>query len=275
MFEEPHAKRIRRSEIFSDGDSITEEPQEDPIGTADDDEETETPAYHFDYELIENAGGEPTKFAHLRVHEPAPPPPEAAEQEEAFEFRLFSAPAPSQTQSTQPNPPPSRINIRSPTPDQPSDGRFINPHRPSSYYLAKSPRLDKLAVAAVSGIEILQCSHSPWPGTQMPWRVIHLPSAKVSVSDISSDTKAMLKIRGKGVPSKNARSGKPSKKRRILLRTRARAVDLKIKEKEEHLREKRTRLNREKKVKRKAKGKAEKAKLAGSLLQRGGASAES
>jgi hypothetical protein len=271
MFEEPQAKRIRRSKIFNDADSGSEELLEDAIPTEDNDEEAAIPAYHFDYELLENDTGEVTQFAHLRVHEPAQED-EAADkrqEEETFEFRLFSAPAASKTEceSKTPKSAPSKINIRSPTPDQPSDGRFVNPHRPLTYYFTSSDDKPNFSLAAVSGDDVLTLSQSPWPGTQLPWRVIHLPSSKVSMPDVSSQAKSMLKV--KGPHSADRRTGKPSKKRRILLRTRAKLVIEKAKEKEDHLREKKTRLNREKKIKRKAKEKAEKAKLAGNGQQEG------
>jgi Fungal protein of unknown function (DUF2011) len=266
MFEELEAKRIRRSDIFNDADSGSEELHEDAIATDDNDEgAAATPAYHFDYDLLENDSGKVTQFAHLRVHQPTQENEAADErqEEEAFEFRLFSAPAALKTEdeSKTPKSAPSKINIRSPTPDQQSDGRFVNPHRPLTYYFTPSGDNSNFSLAAVSSDDVLTLSQSPWPGTQLPWRVIHLPSSKVSMTDVSSHAKSMLKV--KGPDSANRRKGKPSKKRRILLRTRAKRVIDKAKEKEDHLREKKTRLNREKKIKRKAKEKAEKAKLAG------------
>ncbi len=257
MFEEPQAKRVRRSQVFKDAESGTESDSGDNPnvieGVGDVSPEI---AYHFDYEIVENEAGKATKFAHLRIHEP--PSKEATEEE--FEFRLFSAPKASATgrddAATAPRAQ-TKVNIRSPTPTTPSDGRFINPYRPWTYYFASEPSVDTLAAVAVSGSDILERSHDPWPGTALAWRVVHLPSSKPKVADLSDAARVSLKT---PAPA-SKRKLKPSKKRRILLRTRAKAVEEKVKEKEEHLREKKTRLNREKKLKRKAKEKA--AKLAG------------
>lgn len=253
MFEEPQAKRIRRSEVFEDAESDSSEEEVTDTTTIKDIQNSIGLAYHFDYDLVENESGKITKFAHIQIDEPIHE--DSLPNEEAFEFRLFSAKKPSDeaNTSTATELVSQKINIRSPTPDKPSDGRFINPHRPLSYYLASDPPTPDIAAAAVSGDEILESSQCPWPGMQLPWRVTHLPNAKMSAlrprkSDVSSALKA---------DSRDKR--KPNKRRRILLRTRERAKDEKTKEKEAHLREKKTRLNREKKIKRKAKEKAAKA----------------
>ena len=271
MFEEPQAKRIRRSEAFEDTESGKESHSEGKSSninaTEQNDGKASELAYHFDYDLVENSSGQVIKFANLKVHEAF----QEDAKEEEFEFRLFSNTKPSVTKEDTEGtlirrPAQTKINIRSPTPDTPSDGRFNNPYRPPSFYFANEPPLDNFAATAVSGQEVLQWSQGSWPGASLPWRVIHLPRSKVSVSALSSTAKAMLKVSDPATRRKR----KPSKKRRILLRTKAKAVEAKVKEKEEHLREKKTRLNREKKMKRKAKEKA--AKLAGKEEGDGGVS---
>jgi hypothetical protein len=266
MFESPQAKRIRRSKVFDSGSSSSSDEEVTETTTIKEIQDSIGLSYHFDYDLIENGAGEVTKFAHLQVDEPenVPIQEKTPQDYEAFEFRLFATPRPpnarpsdidsktNETPATQTQQASNKITIRSPTPDVPSSGRFINPNRPKSYYFTTTPPPPSITLSAISGPTILSSSHSPWPGTFLPWRVIHLSSSttKLPPSKPLYDVPKSQAIR---------KSRKLSKKRRIQLRTRSKLMDAKVKEKEQHLREKKTRLNRERKVKRREKEKMEKA----------------
>jgi hypothetical protein len=291
MFASPPAKRIRRSEVF-------DSPGTNSTTSSSDEEVTETTnikeiqeniglTYHFDYDLIENAGGRVTKFAHLQVDGTKPeakdesiPNQEAPPGDNAFEFRLFSTRPLTPTEAgvdakSDQKLASTRINIRSPTPDEPSDGRFLNPHRPQGYYFASDTELPSFASSAVSSLGILNSSHDPWPGAAVPWRVIHLCSS--STKDRTRASR--VKSNSISYPTLNTSSSlqsrrKPSKKRRIQLRTRTKLLDARAKEKEEHLREKKTRLNRERKVKRREKEKAEKEMAKARMMWEGGVEGE-
>ena len=146
-----------------------------------------------------------------------------------------------------------RINFRSPTPlAEAGDGSFVVPYRAQSYYFTSSTdpkRREEYAETAVAGTEVLsRAQRTKWPGTALPWRVIHLPS-----SDSKSPSAITITISaGDGETSKHrTRAGK---KKRITLRKKHKDAVLKA----ETEKEKRTRRNREKKVKKKAKEKLKK-----------------
>lgn len=277
MFEPPQAKRIRRSKVFDTGSSSSSDEEVTETTTIKEIQDAIGLSYHFEYDLVENGAGKVTKFAHLQVDEPenVSIQEKTLPDDEAFEFRLFATPKPPnakasgigskthETPATQKQQTSKKITIRSPTPDVPSDGRFLNSHRPQSYYFTPITTPHSIALSAISGPSIIASSHYPWPGTFLPWRVTHLPSSSSSTTKSPPNPHRHV---SKSHPAAIATSTttrtkprKPSKKRRIQLRTRMKQIDAKVKEKEQHLREKKTRLNRERKVKRREKEKAEKA----------------
>ena len=269
MFEPPQAKRIRRSKVFDTGSSSSSDEEVTETTTIKEIQDAIGLSYHFEYDLVENGAGKVTKFAHLQVDEPenVSIQEKTLPDDEAFEFRLFATPKPPnakasgigskthETPATQKQQTSKKITIRSPTPDVPSDGRFLNSHRPQSYYFTPITTPHSIALSAISGPSIIASSHYPWPGTFLPWRVIHLSSSTTKLPP----TNPLYDASSKPQATRKSRKAKPSKKRRIQLRTRLKLMDAKAKEKEQHLREKKTRLNRERKVKRREKEKMEKA----------------
>lgn len=267
----PSAKRIRRSEVFDEQVSASPSSDEEIIETATIKQIQDSIglAYHFDYDIIENNTGRVTKVAHLQVDEPIPhvqnPSPE---EDHAFEFRLFSAPhlpptvPDDHTEHSARYPParPTRFNIRSPTPDVPSSGHFLHPHRPRSYHFNPDVAPKSIALSAISGRSVLLNASLPWHGCFLPWRVTHLPSP--SSSSKGHHQTLLPKISTTNTTTAlshlSHHNRKPSKKRRIQVRTRSKLLDARAKEKETHLREKKTRLNRERKVKRREKERKEK-----------------
>lgn len=213
------------------------------------------------------------------------------DQEEEYQFRLFTS-----TAGSKPTPDAThgessstavKLKIRlSPTPDpgtladEPSLDRahFVRPNRPLTYYLTSA--LPKETVqelraqyvdAAVATADVLsRAKSSPWPGTVLPWRLVHikLDRRQESKSKLNSslplDYVQSQSQQAAGAAA--ARRSKPSKKRRILLRRRQtlraeRAAQAKVADETE--REKRTRRNREKKVKRKEREKRKKLESVG------------
>ncbi|EPS45276.1 hypothetical protein H072_735 [Dactylellina haptotyla CBS 200.50] len=155
-------------------------------------------------------------------------------------------------------------------------------HRPLRYYL--TPPLDdhraaQIRQAAVSGEDVLNASAQRWPGSELPWRVIHL-----SLVDSEKKKKKKSQVAHEGIPiGEKRRRHRPSKAVRIVLRRRraeeeAKASKNAIKKKnkkkkaevasaveaavhkrtEEEDREKKTRLNRLKKARRRLKEKEKK-----------------
>ncbi|KAK9374247.1 uncharacterized protein V1513DRAFT_459017 [Lipomyces chichibuensis] len=79
----------------------------------------------------------------------------------------------------------------------------VSNKRPDSYYfvndkhLRDEARIQRIQSCAISGEDIIAQSTIPWPGMQMPWRVIHIPS-----------------------PTTTTKRKKSSKKRRLILKQR-------------------------------------------------------
>lgn len=242
------------------------------------------PDYGFEYEFIspdvDQAEGKARPLA------PAPKDKEIAEdvdqdqeEEQEYQFRLFTSAA---TQPKAQSPtfikPIIRLS-RSPSPVVGLDralsldkAHFIRPNRPDTYYFTAalpaetvhSLRSQYAQVAVSTSDVISRAKATSWPGTTLPWRVIHVQLANRSSSARDRHVvEAIVKTTHESSSSKSNSKpkAKSSKKRRIVLRRRlaksaelaAQAVEAELTEKE-----KRTRRNREKKVKRKEREKKKK-----------------
>ena len=208
-----------------------------------------------------------------------------------YEFRLFSKPKaiPSQSKkevnrdvtqqdgdtAEQGLPPAPRVILESEA--GPSIPGAPKP-RDSSYYFASATQSQHKAflASAVSGVEVLARSRTPWPGCHLPWRVQTLCISKAALKGLATslqDDLALAEIPLEdSIDVNRRRKAKPGKKRRIALRTKTRAAiatrEAKMKEEDEKERaekEKRTKRNREKKVKRKAREKLKKAEVVGEV----------
>jgi hypothetical protein len=280
MFDVPNAKRIKRSDFEAEqrGDEGSLGDATDPRDSVDLDksvlESRDTLMnYGFEYDFITPQQSGPQR------------PPLEQTDEDQYEFRLFSNPAPAApatpavAEADHGNGPTSRqariITLaRSPTPSSAlpeQEGRILRP-RPDSNYLTKpsSALKAQYAATAVSPTTLVTLAHTPWPGTELPWRTIHVPLSQLHNS--------LRPAPQRHSPTTTNRRPKPSKKRRILLRQRLAArlrsqpkpkptkivnekgeLELDLPPEE---REKRTARNREKKLKRRERER-EKKKAAG------------
>jgi hypothetical protein len=227
--------------------------------------------YGFDYDFISpsSAPAPPFETEGTQKDEASN---EDNDKEEEYHFRLFTsstAKHSAQPIRLSPTPPPT-------DPTEPlslDKTNFIRPHRPDSYYFTSALAPESIqtlkseyTTVAVSTADVLNFATSTkWPGTALPWRCIHV--------QLINPTKAPS--HGPGLGSRDAVSqtnsatdskritGRPSKKRRILLRKRL-ALHANVAAQaqlfEEAEREKRTRRNREKKVKRKEREKRKKSR---------------
>jgi len=176
-------------------------------------------------------------------------PLEPRQDEEQLDFRLFAS-----AETAQKNYP-HKIRLRSPTPTTAAAG-FVRPRSNSSYF-ADVSEVD-FAKAAPTGEQILAQSRIPWPGTALPWKLLHAASKVTDVQSLPGVQRHMDAI----LPGKRRRLGKKS---RIKLRTkiasehrREDATRAAVEAKEAAEREKKTRRNREKKVKKRLREKAKK-----------------
>lgn len=178
--------------------------------------------------------------------------------EVAFTFRLFRDEGPSHT-----------VVIKEGDETQ-AGGKieFVVPRRPQSYYVAEKPDQETMAqfkFASVSTEYLMANAKQRKWGLEKPWRV-----TKIS---LTTDKNTKTSSGAEGAVDTAMGEGKrtrPSKKRRVILRTRDKAkrekeeaAKKKLAEKEEHLLEKKKRLNRAKKLKRRAKERAKKGAGAG------------
>ncbi|KIV93171.1 hypothetical protein PV10_04408 [Exophiala mesophila] len=227
--------------------------------------------------------------------DPKDPQHEDEDGETTYQFRLFSAhPSSGLSKSTADAATPvaaaaSKDTIRlSATPPPSADNlnlidnislhktQFLRPRRPDSYYFTSAlptSTLSRLSSqyseTALSTTDILtRAKSTKWPGTSLPWRVIHVKLAQPTKTPTPTTTS-----RSSTQPSSSSRpqriNPRPSKKRRLVLRRRSAAqADLveKAKAADEAEREKRTRRNREKKVKRKEREKRKKQDAAAASL---------
>ncbi len=229
---------------------------------------------HFDVEYIDRSH-ETTSNLQDRNESGVKP------DEEAFEFRLFSsskAPKPTTATDKEPNrsattttttttthqPGIHHINVRSPTPlSAAGDGAFVIPHRPQSYYFTSSTdskRQEEYNEVAMAGTEVLNTAQRTiWPGTALPWRVIHLPGSAPEALAFSSALTITISTSGE----RNKGRTRAGKKKRIAARKKYKDMVLKA----ETEKEKRTRRNREKKVKKKAKEKLKKMEEKGETVE--------
>ncbi|KAF3389627.1 hypothetical protein F1880_003847 [Penicillium rolfsii] len=169
-----------------------------------------------------------------------------------------------------------RIRLRSPSPSgDPSEGRFVKAFRGWQYYFS-TPSLygldenevlkEKFAEQrrqfedmAVTGEHITAwAKEQPWPGCNLPWRVIHLKRHQTKLPPASKDIPVYV-VEGAPVSKSPLTRKKPGKKRRLQLRKKI-AAAVAAKESEA---EKRNRKNRERKIKRRQKAREQKAAAGG------------
>ncbi|EXJ93092.1 hypothetical protein A1O3_01648 [Capronia epimyces CBS 606.96] len=282
MFAVPGAKRIKRSELFEAGDSPPGSQADSRSGSPaspgcrDSDGVVAVPNYGFDYDFISHEvqveAGLPEASNHAENGE--------GDQEQEYQFRLFTAATSrpkaqtSQLQSPTSLRPTIRLS-RSPSPSALDrapgldTAHFVRPYRPQTYYFTSALPQETIQTlrsqyveVAVSTSEVLSRAKSAsWPGSTLPWRVIHVELSNSPPSaDQTAQSRSSAFVKAHDASSSRSKS-KPSKKRRIVLRRRlvkhnelvAEAMDAEMAE-----REKRTRRNREKKVKRKEREKRKK-----------------
>lgn len=271
MFENPAAKRVKRWEL-SDDEHILE-PKKHNSSTAD---EAAVPNYGFEYDFIELQSSSTGQVK---------PADSTKNDDEAFHFNLFRPAAKRRTsiqadsylsntgfdsnnQSGQVSRP-ALISIRSPSPaaEPESDTKVYEDPRSDSYYFTSCLPTTKLQelqesyeAAAISVSQLQSLKQRSWPGTGLPWRVVHLPAHrkqvvvhKVTLKDQASAMTSSTTINN---DLERVRRARPSKRKRNLLKDRAakrqQIID-ESKTKEEHEREKKARKNREQKLKRRAK----------------------
>ncbi|KAJ5226072.1 hypothetical protein N7468_007297 [Penicillium chermesinum] len=290
MFDLPSAKRVRRDEVRSTESSRSASPVDE--SDFQDAHARLGKLLNLDGLLQEDGSSKGATDA------PPPTSDEKEDEEQEFEFRLFSAPAkpkdsipsredaadqpaskkptgdekkePSGTQKL-------RIRLRSPTPGAGgSEGRFVKSFRGWQYYFStpslydpkeknvsteqyESERRRQFEDMAITGEHVLGLPKSqPWPGCNLPWRVIHLKRHQTKLPPKSTDVPVYV-VEG-ALPSKSPKTRKkPGKKRRVQLRKRqAAAIAAQVEEAE-----KRTRKNRERKMKRRQKAREQKAAAGG------------
>ncbi|KAI9370048.1 hypothetical protein BJX61DRAFT_535938 [Aspergillus egyptiacus] len=286
MFDLPDAKRIRRDDLLSRSSSPSPPPSPHPGPEPDPEAAQKRLSALLNLSLDLPPPPTPQEPAQTQGNKPEE---EEDEEEQEFEFRLFSAPerqhgadkeskhgeaaAGTTTQKL-------RIRLRSPTPTAGAigEGRFVNPFRGWEYYFTTPGLLsgqkgqdagaedDARALAkrkefedvAVTGEEMMRWAGVPWPGCDLPWRVIRLKRehTKLPPGEKGTSTASAAVTYVAGPPERVPLSRKkPGKKRRIQLRKRA-VVAQRAQETEA---EKRNRKNRERKMKRRQKARELKA----------------
>ncbi|KAK5730181.1 hypothetical protein LTR15_000115 [Elasticomyces elasticus] len=197
---------------------------------------------------------QPEKFTFISKASEAEDRPLAEDTEDLLDFRLF---APTSATGNA-----SKIRLRSPKPQTTAPG-FVAHERNLNYYLAEVPSSadkGKYESAALSGTEVLALSHTPWPGSAYPWKVLHV------ISQGSREGSAMAVNDIVIGPTPATKRKQPGKKARIQIRVKLAAqraetdkqqTDAKAREVAD--REKRVRLNRAKTLRKRAREKARKA----------------
>ena len=199
------------------------------------------------------------------------------DEEQTFSFRLFASSAKDQKQQAahaSESGYGQRITLRAVLPVSSiplSEGRFLRPKRPESYYFTASLSVAELKQvreqyisAAVSSEELLSAAlQTHWPGTALPWRVIHIPAPRAP-----PQSKRPTNIKP-STSNKLSKRPKPNKKRRIHLRKLLAAQEASAKailranetaeDKEQALREKKSAKNRKNQLRRREKERQKKA----------------
>lgn len=299
MFEVPEAKRYNSDAILNRSVLICPRVKRSDLIDQDADERSILSEYGSPE--AQQEGGESKQerkslsygFEYDFITPPAPPTaPPKEDQDKSYEFRLFATTAkPTSDVSTsaplkgeaKPAPIGPRITlVRSPSPTSATateqEGRFLRPRHESHYLATASPtRLAQYKASAISLSTLSTLSHTPWPGTSLPWRVTHLPSSRLSKS-LRHHHHHQPRPQPSTVATASTCRSKPNKKRRILLRQRLAALQPKSKPKPPQSkpkpvtrtptgeielppeeREKRTARNREKKLKRRQREREKKA----------------
>ncbi|KAJ5662156.1 uncharacterized protein N7477_009772 [Penicillium maclennaniae] len=279
MFDLPNAKRVRRDEVQSPSSSRSPSPVDE--SAIQDAQARLGQLLNLDALIGTTITQSETKDAQQ--------PAVAEDEEQEFEFRLFSAPAKAkdtttktevEDKSTEDKVEESgketggtqklRIRLRSPSPANPSEGRFVKAFRGWQYYFStpslygfkdvgdqeqEVERRRQFEEMAVSGEHITTWAKSqPWPGCHLPWRVTRLKRHQTKLPPKSTDIPIYV-VEGAPVKKSPLTRKKPGKKRRVQLRKKIEAA----KKAQENEAEKRTRKNRERKLKRRQKAREEKA----------------
>ncbi|KAK9451890.1 uncharacterized protein V1518DRAFT_436382 [Limtongia smithiae] len=120
-----------------------------------------------------------------------------------FEFSLFSSSTGPSVIELPREPAKSILALDDGIPQAP---KVVINKRPDSYYFvddSDETRLHKTQSCAISGADIIAQSMMPWPGMQMPWRVINISTPVLA----------------------KKRKANPNKKRRFALREKAARVE--------------------------------------------------
>ncbi|KIW29563.1 uncharacterized protein PV07_05371 [Cladophialophora immunda] len=284
MFEVPDSKRVKRSDLFRDDDaspvsrgSTRSISPARPLGS--EGESIVKPSYGFEYDFVAPNPSAPKPTLASSQSQPVVTSQEEDEDQE-FQFRLFTSNPKSAVQPSKPDAPFADPKIRlsrTPEPAELADSlslekaHFLRPNRPDSYYFTSAVPEETIAslrsqyadVALSTADVVSRAKSTKWPGSALPWRLIHvqllgnghrlkkLAQAAMSTTNTRDTSSQQLKPNSK----------RPSKKRRILLRRRLalrQELAAQVRATEETEREKRTRRNREKKVKRKEREKKKK-----------------
>ncbi|KAH8179596.1 hypothetical protein LIA77_01115 [Sarocladium implicatum] len=250
MFEQPAAKRVRRDELYgfdNSDDEISGEGVMDTELRAQLQEQLARSLGLVTDENLTSHPGKDTEFTSRKVEQVSPGLiPDDGEEDPAkdsgdeFEFQLFSTSEP------------TKVLLED---EDLGDGALLR-RRPESYYLAtqfSDEQKTMFADAAVTADDIFERAKVRSWGLEVPWRVIQATefigattSQQAKPDEVTEDAK-----RGKGRPGKKKRMAMRSKAR--AAEEKAKAASAKLAEKEEHIKDKKKRLNRLKKLRRRAK----------------------
>ncbi|OAP62054.1 hypothetical protein AYL99_04257 [Fonsecaea erecta] len=279
---EGNTPRVKRSDLFRDDDdapgSRGSSRSVSPARSVENEEEGILKAsYGFEYDFVA-----PNPSLRTSTLAPSKPAPDVnlEEEDQEFEFRLFTSTSKPTVRPSQPDVPvaDSKIRLsRTPEPAELADSlsleraHFLRPNRPDSYYFTSALPKETIealrsqyADVALSTSEVLcRAESTKWPGSALPWRLIHVELLDKShrFQGVAQSAVSAMGTRDSSSHMSQPRPKRPSKKRRILLRRRLalrQELAAQARVTEETEKEKRTRRNREKKVKRKEREKRKK-----------------
>ncbi|KAL2212190.1 hypothetical protein CC79DRAFT_350244 [Sarocladium strictum] len=254
MFEQPEAKRVRRDELFESDpsdESSGDEAIDGDLRARLNEQIAKSLGLLPEQEADRQTTSKDAKYARNSSKDSEEQPDTNDDHEDddggksadEFEFQLFSTSAPT-----------TKVVLDD---ENLGDGAFVRKRPESHYLVTRIPEEQRLryAFAAITGDEVLERAKARSWGLELPWKVVHATqNGKLHTLMEASRTKD---------PSKGR--GRPGKKKRIAMRTKARAeaekskeLNAKLAEKEEQIKDKKKRLNRAKKLRRRAKAKEQK-----------------